>query len=90
MSLFGESVEDRRDYRMGLAGLMAGLHALKIVAERGPATTEDMVIASKGIRDVLDAIPAEAWREGEREKLDHLIFAMTDAARDREIGRSNG
>ena len=90
VSLFGERPEDLRDYRMGLAGLMAGLHALRIVAERGPATTDDMLTASAGIRQVLDTIPPQFWREGEREQLDQLIFKMTEAARDREIGRTHG
>ncbi len=90
VSLFGESAEDQRDYRMGLAGLLAGVQALKILAERGPATTDDLYTAVQGVRQVLDSIPLQSWREGEREKLDSILFGLVDAARDRELGRSNG
>ena len=90
VSIFGESAEDRRDYRMGLAGLLAGVHALRILAERGPATTDDLNSAISGIRTVLDQIPAGTFKSGERESLDGMLFKIVDAARDRELRERNG
>ena len=90
VSLFGESAEDRRDYRMALAGFTAGVHALRILAERGPASTDDIMLSVAGIRKVLDQIPASHWNEGEREGLDNMLFKLVDSARDRELGIRHG
>jgi hypothetical protein len=90
VSIFGESAEDRRDYRMGLAGLLAGVHALRILAERGPGSTDDLHTAISGIRAVLDQIPAGSFQPGERANLDGMLFKIVDAARDRELRERNG
>ena len=90
MSLFGESTDDQRDYRMGLAGLLAGVHALRILAERGPATVDDVYTAVQGIRAVLDQMPEGALRSGEREQLDSMLFKLVDAARDRQLKENDG
>ena len=78
VSLFGESAEDQRDYRMGLAGLLAGAQALRILAERGLASATDLTVALVGVRQVLDAIPT--WRPGEREQLETLFDNLVQAA----------
>jgi hypothetical protein len=80
VNLFGESMEDRRDYRMGLAGLLAGIHALRILAEQGLANTSDIALSVNGVRDVLDTIPEDAWRAGEREKLDQMLINVINSA----------
>ncbi len=90
VNLFGESADDRRDYRMALAGFLAGVQALRILAERGPATGDDIMLSVTGIRQVLDQIPATHWKEGERESLDNMLFKLVDTARDRELGARDG
>lgn len=80
VSIFGESMEDRRDYRMGLAGLLAGVHALRILAEQRLASAADITLSINGIREVLDTIPQEAWRPGEREHLDGMLLNIISAA----------
>ena len=80
VSIFGESAEDRRDYRMGLAGLLAGVHALRILAERGLANSADISLSVNGVRDVLDSIPKETWKPGEREGLDTMLLKIIDSA----------
>ncbi len=57
MSLFGEDDFDRRDFRMGLAGLLAGIHSLRILAERGVASPEDISVSREGIDKLLTMIP---------------------------------
>ena len=57
VKLFGESPEDFRDFRVGLAGLTASIHSLRILAEKGIADAADIEVAQKGIMDVLGQIP---------------------------------
>ena len=80
VSMFGESTDDQRDYRMGLAGLLAGIHALRILAERGLANKQDISLSVTGVRDVLDRIPQQSWRAGERESLDAMLLKIVDSA----------
>ena len=85
MSLFGESATDQRDFRMGLAGLLAGIHSLRILAERGIATPEDIRISRLGIEEVLAAIPEHvfpaAQRQGIVDMLDKIGAAAAEARR---------
>jgi hypothetical protein len=69
VSLFGESSIDKRDFRMGLAGLLAGIHSLRILAERGIASAEDIGISQQGIEQVLSSIPESEFAASERAKL---------------------
>ena len=55
--MFGESEFDKRDHMTGLAGLLAGIHSLRILAEKGIATAEDVRVSKQGIEDILDRIP---------------------------------
>ena len=85
VSLFGESATDQRDFRMGLAGLLAGIHSLRILAERGIATPEDIRISRLGIEKVLAAIPDHvfpaAQRQGIVDMLDKIGAAAAEARR---------
>ena len=87
MSIFGESAEDRRDFRMGLAGLLAGVHALRILAERGVASPADIRLSTDGIGKMLDQITT--WKEGERERLDSMLRNLVEAA-ELNFGKTNG
>ena len=87
VSIFGPDDWDQRDYRMGLAGLLAGVHALRILAERGIASAEDITVACDGMNAVLDQITT--WRAGEREKL-NLMLSNLVAAAAKNNGNSNG
>ena len=78
MSLLGESMEDRRDYRVGLAGLLAGTHALRILAEKGLASATDMTVSLSGVKQLLDEVPA--WRPGEREHLEDMFDNLVRSA----------
>ena len=71
VSMFGESTEDQRDFRIGLAGLLAGTHALRILAENGLASATDMSTSLAGVKQLLDQITS--WRPGEREQLDDMF-----------------
>lgn len=78
VSLLGEDRWDERDYRMGLAGLLAGIHSLRILAERGIASRRDVEIAAEGIDQVFDTI--KTWRPGEREHLSGLLEQIAAVA----------
>lgn len=73
---------------MGLAGLLAGVHALRILAERGLASPGDISLSINGVRDVLDSIPTDAWKPGEREGLDAMLLKIIESAVSK--GRGNG
>jgi hypothetical protein len=87
VSLFGESAEDQRDYRMGLAGLLAGAHSLRILAEQGLAPPADIQLAIGGMKQLFDQIPT--WRQGERERLDGMLDNILSAAHI-NYGKNNG
>ena len=87
MNLFGESIEDRRDFRIGLAGLLGGIHSLRILAERGIASPDDIITSLAGVRKLLDDVPT--WRPGEREDLEDMFTKMTSAAIN-NYGKHNG
>ena len=78
VSLFGESAEDRRDNRIGLAGLLAGIHSLRILAEKGLVSATDLTVALAGVKELLDQVPT--WRPGEREKLEGMFDAIVRSA----------
>ncbi len=81
VSLFGESFEDKRDKVLGLAGLTAGIQSLRILAERGLASAEDIQVSVDGISAVLSQLPSGAIAPAELERLDAILGAMVEAAR---------
>jgi hypothetical protein len=86
VSLFGESPEDQRDFRIGLAGLLAGTHALRILAENGLASATEIATSLAGVKQLLDKIPT--WRAGEREQLEEMFDKITLVAA-RNYGAKN-
>ena len=77
---FGESNYDRRDVTIGLAGFMAGVHSLRILAERGIASPEDIEVSAAGIRQVLAQLPEGMIAREKLEELDRTIDAIYIAA----------
>ena len=80
MSLFGESDTDKRDFSMGLAGLLAGIQSLRILAERGIASVEDIRTAQKGVGDVIATIPAGEMSTAHREQIDEMFDKIAATA----------
>jgi hypothetical protein len=87
VSIFGESDENRRDYMMGLAGLLAGIHSLRILAEKGIATAQDIVVAKEGIENILDRIPAGQVNSQSIERLKDMLLKIHIAAGHAELDR---
>ncbi|WP_324828271.1 hypothetical protein [Qipengyuania zhejiangensis] len=80
MSLFGESPTDQRDFRMGLAGMLAGIHSLRILAERGIASPEDIRISQQGIVDVLAQIPTAEFSSEQRAGIEDMLDKIWSTA----------
>ena len=80
VSLFGESSTDKRDFRMGLAGLQAGLHALRILAERGIASSTDIRVSREGVEAVLATIPESEFGPEQRGQIAALMEKIEAAA----------
>ncbi len=81
VSLFGESADDKRDRTLGLAGLTAGIHSLRIIAERGLASAADIQLSVDGIKAVLAQLPAGSIDQAQLERLDGMLDAMVEIAR---------
>ena len=89
MSIFGESDVDKRDYMMGLAGLLAGIHSLRILAEKGIANAQDIRIAKEGIEDILDRIPKGQVDPQSLQRLKDMLLKILLAAAQAEVDRKN-
>ncbi|WP_340587158.1 hypothetical protein [Erythrobacter alti] len=80
MNIFGESATDKRDRSLGLAGLLAGTQSLRILAERGIASPQDIEISIEGIKQVLDGVPANTLDAEMLGKFDALLESIRGAA----------
>ncbi|HSG33417.1 MAG TPA: hypothetical protein VLA37_02700, partial [Sphingomonadaceae bacterium] len=80
VSMLGESSTDKRDFRTGLAGLLAGIHSLRILAEKGIASPEDIRISQEGIMEVLDQIPGHEFSEAQRAQIDGMLTKIWTTA----------
>ena len=83
VTLFGESSDDRRDRLLGIAGLTAGIHGLRIFAERGLASSIDIQTSVDGIRAVLEMLPEGSLEEGQFDRLEKMFDQMISIARTR-------
>ena len=83
MTLFGESSDDRRDRLLGIAGLTAGIHGLRILAERGLASSVDIQTSVDGIRAVLELLPEGSLEQGQFDRLETMFDQMISIARTR-------
>ena len=83
MVVMEESAYEKRDFTLGLAGFLAGIHALRILAERGIASAEDMEVSLDGIRRTLASMPAgmipDAQLAGIEEMLARIHLAAVEA-----------
>ena len=52
-----ESAYHKRDFTLGLASFLAGVHSLRILAENGIASADDMEVSLEGIRRTLATMP---------------------------------
>ena len=80
--MFGgkETATDRWDYLMALAGLSAGIHSLRVLAERGIATPADIRVARVGIEGLLDQIPADQVPAEQIQSLKDMLLTILLAA----------
>ena len=78
-----ESPYQKRDFTLGLAGFLAGIHALRILAEKGIATAEDMGVSLDGIRRTLATMPVgmipQEQLDGIEDMLDRIHAAAVEA-----------
>ena len=78
-----ESPYQKRDFTLALAGFLAGVHSLRILAENGIANAEDMEISLDGIRRTLATMPVgmipEEQMAGIEEMLDRIHLAAVEA-----------
>ena len=70
----------RRDFTMGLAGFLAGIHSLRILAERGIASAEAMEVSLDGIRRTLATMPAGVLPEEQLAGIENLLTQIHQAA----------
>ncbi len=83
-----ETAYHQRDFTLGLAGFLAGIYGLRILAEKGIADAEDMHISLEGVRRTLANMPAgvipEAQMVGIEEMLDRIYAAAVRAQGDED------
>ncbi len=81
-----ESAFQKRDFTLGLAGFLAGIHALRILAEKGIASADDMEVSLDGIRRTLASMPAgmipDIQIAGIEEMLARIHAAAVEAERE--------
>lgn len=75
-----QSTYDKRDFTLGLAGFLAGIHALRILAEKGIATPEDMAVSLDGIRTTLAGMPAGMIADAQLAEIEATLVRIHDAA----------
>ena len=78
--MFGESDWDKRDFTFGLAGFLAGVHALRILAERGIASSEDIHVSITGIRATMKSLPDGLLPAAQIAGLDEMLGKLFEAA----------
>ena len=75
-----ESLFEKRDFILGLAGFLAGIHALRILAENGIASAEDMEVSLDGIRRTLLTMPAGMIPEAQLAGIEEMLERIHQAA----------
>lgn len=86
--MFGESSYDRRDYIFGLAGFIAGTHALRILAEQGLASAEDIRLSIEGIKATLANLPEGMLTDDHLQNMDDMLNNLHVAAIESEARRN--
>ena len=75
-----ETLFHQRDFALGLAGFLSGLHALRILAEKGIASSDDMEVSLEGIRRTLLSIPAGMIPEVQLAGIEEMLARIHQAA----------
>jgi hypothetical protein len=75
-----ENSYNRRDYVFGLAGFIAGTHALRILAEQGLASPDDIRLSIEGIRATLSNLPAGMVTDDQLRNIDDMLTNLHAAA----------
>ena len=75
-----ESPYQKRDFTLGLAGFLAGVHSLRILAEKGIASADDMAVSLEGIRRTLATMPAGMIPEAQIEGIEDMLARIHEAA----------
>lgn len=75
-----ETAYHQRDFTMGLAGFLAGIHSLRILAEKGIADAQDMAVSLEGIRRTLDNMPAGIIPETQLAGIEQMLDRIQEAA----------
>ncbi len=75
-----ESPYQKRDFTLGLAGFLAGIHALRILAEKGIATADDMEISLDGIRATLATMPVGMIPDAQLAGIEEMLIRIHAAA----------
>jgi hypothetical protein len=86
--MFGESSYDRRDYVFGLAGFIAGTHALRILAEQGLARPDDIRLSIEGIRATLANLPDGMLTDEHLQNMHDMLTNLHVAAIEAEARRN--
>ena len=83
-----ESSYNRRDYVFGLAGFIAGTHALRILAEQGLASAEDIRLSIEGVKATLANLPAGMITDEQFGNMDEMLNNLHAAAISSEAKRN--
>jgi hypothetical protein len=75
-----EDPNQKRDFTLGLAGFLAGIHALRILAERGIARADDMEVSLDGIRATLATMPVGMIPETQMAGIEAMLDRIHQAA----------
>ena len=75
-----ESAYNKRDFTLGLAGFLAGVHALRILAEKGVASADDMEVSIDGIRRTLATMPVGLIPKEQMDGIEAMLTRIHAAA----------
>jgi CII-binding regulator of phage lambda lysogenization HflD len=75
-----ESPYQKRDFTLALAGFLAGIHSLRILAEKGVASADDMEVSLDGIRRTLATMPVGMIPEEQLTGIEQMLEAIHQAA----------
>ena len=86
--MLGENAYNRRDYVFGLAGFIAGTHALRILAEQGLAKPEDIRLSIEGIKATLANLPEGMLTDDHLQNMHDMLTNLHVAAIEAEARRN--
>ena len=78
--MIAETPWNKRDFTFGLAGFLAGIHALRILAEKGIATADDIEVSLDGIRATLRNLPDGIISETQLAGIESMLATLHAAA----------